>query len=49
MPGMTMDFQLGDDIAPGSLPIGKETTLQITMNPETFEMRLVGVDGMATQ
>ena len=49
MPGMTMDFQLGDDLAPDSLPIGKETTLQLTMNPETFEMRLVGVDGMATQ
>ena len=49
MPGMTMDFPLGDDVAPDSLPIGRETTLQITMDPETFEMRLVGVDGVATQ
>ena len=44
MPGMTMDFALGPDIDSATLPIGEETDLSFTMNPETFEMALVGFD-----
>ena len=49
MPGMTMDFPLGEDITAADLPIGTETTLRLTMDPETFEMSLIGADGAATQ
>ena len=49
MPGMTMDFPLGKGITAADLPVGTETTLRITMDPETFEMRLIGADGAATQ
>ena len=44
MPGMTMDFPLASGLAPGELPVGQETTLRVSINPETFEMTLVGVD-----
>ena len=43
MPGMTMDFPLASGVAPGDLATGEETTLLISMNPETFEMTLEGV------
>ena len=49
MPGMTMDFPLGEGLAADDLPVGMETTLQFKMNPDTFEMKLVGADGVATQ
>lgn len=44
MPGMTMDFALGAAVDPAALPVGAETTLSLSMNPETFEMTLEGVE-----
>ena len=44
MPGMTMDFTLGSDVDPAALPVGEEIDLSLTMDPETFEMSVVGFD-----
>ncbi len=44
MPGMTMEFILGPDIDPAALPVGEEIDLSLTMNPETFEMSVVGFE-----
>ena len=44
MPGMTMDFPVGDALDTSALPVGEESTLLITMDPNTFEMRLVGIE-----
>ena len=44
MPGMTMEFTLGSDIDPAALPVGEEIDLSLTMDPETFEMSVVGFD-----
>lgn len=44
MPGMTMDFTLGAGVDPAKLPMGAETMLYLSMNPETFEMTLEGVE-----
>jgi Cu(I)/Ag(I) efflux system membrane fusion protein len=41
MPGMTMDFAIGDDIDPAALPTGQELTLLLKRNPD-FSMTLVG-------
>ncbi|RBI83448.1 efflux RND transporter periplasmic adaptor subunit [Rhodosalinus halophilus] len=41
MPGMTMDFVLGDGIDPAALPTGEELTLLLQRNPD-FSMTLVG-------
>lgn len=49
MPGMTMDFPLASGLTPTDLPMGDETTLLITMNPETFEMSLVGISPRGTR
>ena len=42
MPGMTMDFAIGDDIDPATLPMGSEATLLLTRNPD-FTLTLTGV------
>ncbi len=41
MPGMTMDFALGDALDPTSLPLGNEVTLLLHRNPD-FSMTLIG-------
>ena len=46
MPGMTMDFPLGDALDASALSVGEESTLLVTMDPSTFEMRLVGIEGV---
>ncbi|SEB00357.1 efflux RND transporter periplasmic adaptor subunit [Rubrimonas cliftonensis] len=43
MPGMTMAFALGADIAPDALPLGREVRLLFRQNPD-FSMTLVGVE-----
>jgi len=47
MPGMTMDFPLAADLDLAALPIGEEATLLLSMNPETFEMTLLGTARVA--
>lgn len=42
MPGMTMDFAIGESLDPATLPLGTDLTLLIRRNPD-LSMTLVGV------
>lgn len=44
MPGMTMDFKLAPNVSLDALPIGVETGVLLSMNPETFEMVIEGIE-----
>ena len=44
MPGMTMDFKLAPNVSLDALPIGTETGVLLSMNPETFEMVIEGIE-----
>ena len=44
MPGMTMDFKLAPTVSLDALPIGTETGVLLSMNPETFEMVIEGIE-----
>lgn len=44
MPGMTMDFKLAPNVSLDALPIGVKTGVLLSMNPETFEMVIEGIE-----
>lgn len=42
MPGMTMDFPLGDEVDPAALPVGREVTILLRREAD-FSMTLLGI------